>query len=280
MHPGGGGVNVSRAIHALGGKSRPLLAYGGHNGEILIDLLKKEGLDPVPLGVSHPTRESFTVRDEANGLQYRFMMPGPAWTPGDVAIARATITRSITPGALVIPSGSLPPGVETDFFVNLNPDVRANGGRMILDTSGPALRHASKTRLGLFVLRMDLSEARELSGAHLTQVEDVANLATRLRQECGAEIVLIAAGGQGTVIACENWRGLTRPPPVMPVSKVGAGDSFIGAFALSITRGEDPLTACAWGTAAATSAVTTEGTALCVRADTERFFQLVTRTEI
>ena len=43
---------------------------------------------------------------------------------------------------------------------------------------------------------------------------------------------MIAAGAQGTVIACDGWRGLTRPPVVVARSKVGAGDSFIGAFAL------------------------------------------------
>ncbi len=276
LHPGGGGVNVSRAIANLGGTSHTLLAYGGHTGEMLVDLLRQEGLEPESLDVDYPTRQSVSVTDRANGLQYRFMMPGPPWTQADCDTAREKIHHSIRPGAFVIPSGSLPPGMSEDFFLDLNDTVKADAGRMIMDTSGRALEHAVARRAGLYVLRMDLAEARELSGTRLPGVADIAALATRLREEGVAEIVMIAAGAQGTVIATEDWRGLTRPPVVVPVSKIGAGDSFIGAFALSLTRGEDAVTACSWGTAAAASAVTTEGTELCHREETERFFQEVT----
>lgn len=280
VQPGGGGVNVSRAIANLGGQSRPLIAYGGPTGTMLVEKLRDEGLVPESLGVDHPTRQSLSVRDAANGLQYRFMMPGPDWSPEDCAAARAVITGAITPGALVVPSGSMPGGLPVDFFLSINADIVAAGGRMILDTSGPALTQAATARAGLFTLRMDLEEARELSDRPLVQIDEVADLATELRQGGAAAIVLIAAGAQGTVIACETWRGLTRPPVVVPISKIGAGDSFVGAFVLSISRGEDPVTACAWGTAAAASAVTVPDTDLCRRADTERFFAQVTYTDL
>ena len=106
---------------------------------------------------------------------------------------------------------------------------------------------------------------------------DVADLASALRDEAAAEIVMIAAGAQGNVIACDAWRGLTRPPVVVPVSKVGAGDSFVGGFALSIARGDDPVSACAYGTAAAASAVTRPDTDLCQREATDRYSEMVTR---
>ncbi|MCA8879016.1 MAG: hexose kinase [Rhodobacteraceae bacterium] len=280
VQPGGGGVNVSRAIANLGGRSRTLLAYGGPTGEMLTALLREEGLAPESLGVDYPTRQSFSVRDKANGLQYRFMMPGPPWQDADRAAARAAIRAAVAPGALVIPSGSLPEGLSVDFFLGLNAEIAEAGGRMILDTSGPALRRAAEARAGLFVLRMDTDEAREISGRALVQVADVAVLAEELRQSGAAEIVMIAAGAQGTVIASPGWRGLTRPPVVVPVSKVGAGDSFVGAFALALTRGDDPATACARGTAAAASAVTVPDTDLCRSDDTDRYFAEVTRSAL
>jgi 6-phosphofructokinase 2 len=278
VQPGGGGVNVSRAIANLGGHSRTLVAYGGHTGSMLVEKLREEGLEPISLGVTYPTRESVTVRDAANGLQYRFMMPGPPWTPDDCAAALHAIMSEMRPGDFVVKSGSNPPGLPKNFFMTLNAELKAGGGRMILDTSGPALVHAGAGGAGLFTLRMDLEEARELSGRRLVRVEDVAEFARELREDGAAEVVLIAAGAQGTVIVCKEWKGLTRPPVVVPLSKVGAGDSFIGAYVLAITNGDDPVTACAWGTAAAASAVTTPDTDLCSREDTERFFKEVTRT--
>ena len=277
IQPGGGGVNVSRAIANLGGQSRPLIAWGGHTGEMLVDLLRAEGLAPESLGVEHPTRQSVSVRDSATGLQYRFMMPGPPWSAADRARAAATIAAAVTPDAVVVPSGSLPEGLDVDFFLDLDPGIAAAGGRMILDTSGAALARAVAARAGIHVLRMDTEEARDLSGHPLVEVADIAALAEDLRRAGAARIVMIAAGALGTVIATPDWRGLTRPPVVVPVSKVGAGDSVVGAFALALTRGADPVTACAWGTAAAASAVTVPGPDLCRRADTERHFAAVTR---
>ena len=149
------------------------------------------------MGVAHPTRQSVSVRDRATGLQYRFMMPGPPWTEADAAAAAGAILDAVTPGALVIPSGSLPPGLPEDYFLTLAPEVAARGGRVVIDTSGPALERAATAQAGLFVLRMDTVEAEELSGRTLTQLDDVAEMAEGLRAAGAAEIVMIAAGAQG-----------------------------------------------------------------------------------
>lgn len=277
VHPGGGGVNASRAIANLGGTSRTLIALGGATGDRVAGLLSDEGLNITSLGVDHATRESMSVRDAATGLQYRFMMPGPSWTKADCDTARDTVLRNVTPGALVIPSGSMPPGMPPGYFLDMVGEVRARGGEVILDTSGPALTMAAKAQAGLYVLRMDLVEAEELSGRKLTNIEEVAKMTVALRKSGAAEITMIAADAQGTVIACDDWVGLTRPPLVVPHSKIGGGDSFIGAFALAIARGDDPVTACAYGTAAAASAVTQVGTDLCQKTETQRFAGQVTQ---
>lgn len=280
IQPGGGGVNVSRAVARLGGESQVLLAYGGFTGEALVSMLIDEGLAPVSLGVEHPTRHSFSVRDASNGQQFRFMLPGPSWTVEDCARARRSILDALTPGDLVVPSGSLPPGVPLDFFLDLNDEIAASGGRMILDTSGVMLAHAAESGAGLFTLRMDLAEARELSGRALLRIEEVAAFTRELRASGAAEIVLVGAEAHGTVIASSTWCGITRPPAVIPVSKIGAGDSFVGAYAQALARDESPVVACAWGTAAAASAVTAAGTDLCRADETTQFFGEVVRQEL
>ncbi len=277
VHPGGGGVNASRAIANLGGRSKTLIALGGPTGDRVRHLLEAEGLEVHSLGVDHGTRESMSVKDQATGLQYRFMMPGPDWTEADCNAARAAVLNAVTEGAIVIPSGSMPPGMSPEFFLDLVGPVTERGGRMILDTSGEALTRAAHSNSGLFVLRMDLVEAEELTGRRLSKIEEVAEVTRNLFDAKSAEIVMIAADAQGTVIACKEWLGLTRPPFVVPNSKIGGGDSFIGAFAHAISQGKDPVEACCWGTAAAASAVTQAGTDLCLREETERFSQQVGR---
>jgi 6-phosphofructokinase 2 len=97
--PGGGGINVSRAIALLGGTSRCLVALGGRNGESLAELLRAAGIDLITHKAPGETRSSLSVRDEHRGEQYRFMLPGPAWGPGDVIDAERSIVDAAQPAA-------------------------------------------------------------------------------------------------------------------------------------------------------------------------------------
>jgi 6-phosphofructokinase 2 len=57
---------------------------------------------------------------------------------------------------------------------------------------------------------------------------------------------------------------------VQVVSTVGAGDSFVAGFVLSLARGVDSTLALAYGAASASAAVTTDATQLCRLTDVER----------
>jgi len=77
FEPGGGGVNVSRAIKKLGGESMLLYPAGGLTGKRLQELLDKEGLNHRPFPIEGVNRESLVILEESTGQQYRFGMPGP-----------------------------------------------------------------------------------------------------------------------------------------------------------------------------------------------------------
>ncbi|MBN2058920.1 MAG: 1-phosphofructokinase family hexose kinase, partial [Deltaproteobacteria bacterium] len=74
FEPGGGGVNVSRAIKKLGGESKLLYPAGGLTGERLQELLDQEGLDHRPFPIEGLIRESLVILEESSGRQYRFGM--------------------------------------------------------------------------------------------------------------------------------------------------------------------------------------------------------------
>ena len=75
--PGGGGVNVSRAIKKLGGESMLLYPAGGLTGEKLKDLLQEEEITHRLVPIEGMTRESLVILEESTGQQFRFGMPGP-----------------------------------------------------------------------------------------------------------------------------------------------------------------------------------------------------------
>jgi 6-phosphofructokinase 2 len=281
IDPGGGGINVSRAIQLLGGQSTAMVAIGGTTGAQLLELLAIEGVATVAIQGPGETRQSVSVSDDSTGEQYRFVMPGPKWKKKDVGRALAAIDRAAGDGAFVVLSGSQPPGVAKDFPAILSNHVAGKHARLIVDTSGPALFHlVEKPHEALYVLRMDGEEAEELAGRLLPSRRDTADFAEELVKNRVAEMVIVARGADGSVLSSANGSWHTVSPPVKVVSAVGAGDSFVGAFTLALSRDRAPGDCLRWGVAAAAAAVTTEATRLCTRKDVEAMLERCELTEL
>ncbi len=271
IDPGGGGINVSRAIRLLGGQSVALVAIGGATGAHLLQLLALEGIATVAFQGPGETRQSVTVDEVRSGQQFRFVMPGPAWGEDDMPRALNTVDQATGDGTLVVLSGSQPPGVAKEFPSLLSSHIAGRGARIIVDTSGPALVHLiDAPREALEVLRMNGEEAEEIAGVPHPMAADTAGFARRLVEAGVARTVIVARGADGSVMATSAGAWHANAPEVEVVSRVGAGDSFVGAFTLGLAR-EWPAEEClVFGAAAAAAACTTQGTRLCDRATTER----------
>lgn len=269
LDPGGGGINVARAVHALGGDALALVALGGLTGDRLADLLRADGI--MFLGITGPgeTRESLTVTEDATGRQFRFMLPGPVWSREDQERVFMLLRVTGKPGGIAVLSGSQPPGVPGDFPAQLAAAMA--GMRVVLDTSGkPLIEAVSHPIPNLDLLRMDGEEAEAMAGRPLTSRADTADYAESLVRRGIARQVIIARGADGSVLAEDGKRLFAKAPKVKVVSKVGAGDSFVGGFVLAAARGQSVEEALALGVAAAAAAVMTEATDLCRRDDVER----------
>jgi 6-phosphofructokinase 2 len=275
-HPGGGGVNISRAIRELGGDSRAFVALGGPTGKRLETLLKRAGLTTEVWPLTEENRTSFTVMEDASGLPYRFVLPGPTISPGE---ADAILTRldSIIAAytGYVVASGSLPPGVPIDFYARLASRARAHGARFVIDTHGAALRAAATERP--YLIRLNHLEAQELVGGDADKAAHA--LARDLVRDGHTEIAIVSLGERGAILSTASGEVEFVPPHVQMKSGVGAGDSFVGALVFALASGWPIEDATRYGVAAAASAVTTEATGLCKRDDAETYYSLITQID-
>jgi 6-phosphofructokinase 2 len=267
--PGGGGVNVSRAIRELGGESRAFVAIGGHTGEQLREILRHTGLAIEYWPLIGETRISITIMDEARSLPYRFLLPGPTVSPfeADAILERLRICVSNYPG-YVVASGSLPPGVPEDFYARLAKITRELGGKFIIDSHGAALRAATEERP--YLVRLNHLEAQELLGGDADTAAHA--LAGQLVDRGLAEVAIVTLGERGAIVATRDRRTEIRPPVVAVRSGVGAGDSFVAALAFGLANNWQLEEAARYGVAAAAAAVTTEATALCQRETVDAFY--------
>ncbi len=279
LDPGGGGLNVSRAIRALGGDSLALVAIGGLTGDRLAGLIREAGVTFLSILGPGETRQSLTVTEGTTGKQFRFMLPGPVWGEAERARVFTLLRATARPGGLSVISGSQPPGVPADFPAQLAESMP--GSRVVLDTSGKPLSEAVRNPIpGLEVLRMDAEEAESLTGHALESRADTADFAQGLVRKGVARQVVVARGADGNVLATAERRLFSPAPKVRVKSTVGAGDSFVAALVLALARGQDEAEALAMGAAAAAAAVMTDATQLCRPEDVMRLRPDTAATEV
>lgn len=271
IDPGGGGVNVARAIRQLGGHSRALLVIGGPTGEQLMALLDAEGVETMPIRVASHTRQSLAVTDETTNEQYRFSLLAEPLGADDAESILDGIARATKKDTLVVLSGSVAPGLAVDFPHAVQARIAHETDRLIVDTSGPPLAHLmTHPTHPLHVLRIDQKEAATAAGVPLETVQSSVDFAAALVDRGVARIVVTGRGADGSIMVTKDQRIFCHAPKVPVRSKIGAGDAFVGAMTLSMSRGEPLARTLQWGVAAASATVSTEGTALCRLEDVQR----------
>jgi 6-phosphofructokinase 2 len=273
---GGGGINVSRAIANLGGRSTPFAAIGGATGQMFRAMLDADGHSAIWFDVPGMTRQNVTVLEQTNNDQFRFVFPGPIW---DAALSDRALTvlgEASRAARYVVGSGSLPPGVPDDFYDRLGERAEAAGARFVLDTSGGALREARQGTGHLpYLWIMDNAEASEIAGRTLSTMSDLERFAFELRERQLAKVIIVSYADGGAVAVSEGEVFKGRPPKVKVVSKVGAGDSFVAGLVFRLAEGWSVADACAYAMAAAASAVTRPAGELCDREQTDRYFAMI-----
>lgn len=273
-HPGGGGINVARVIHRLGGDVLAWHTAGGVTGRLLSELLAQEEVPARAIAIHGETRESFSVHERQSGQDFRFLLPGPTLSEGEWQGCLQALSAGLPPTARwVIASGSLPPGAPHDFYARLALAVRQQGAKAVVDTSGPAL--AAALRAGVYLIKPSLRELQELTGRELSQDGARRDAARQLIDQGGAEVVALSLGEEGALLvtAKEAWRA--RALDVEVASTIGAGDSFLAALVWALSGGKQHEDALRHAMAAGAAALLASGTALCRPEDITRLLPLV-----
>lgn len=269
--PGGGGINVARAIHLLGGEALAVFAAGGPTGETLDDLLTAEGIATRVITIAGRTRENLAVDETATGRQYRFVMPGAPLSGAELDACLDTLRMLDPKPAYLVASGSLPPGVPADFYGRVAGVAGEIGAKMVLDTSGDALR-ASIGRGGLYLLKSSRRELEALAGKTLPAEADQADAAASLVGRGLVEIVVVSLGANGALLVTKDCVKSFPAIPVPVQSTIGAGDAMVAGIVFALAQGRSLTDSMQFGMATASAALLRSGNELCRREDVERLY--------
>jgi 6-phosphofructokinase 2 len=275
--PGGGGINVSRAINILGGQSLAIYAAGGPAGDKIYELLKKEGINQQCIKVEDPTRENLMVMEKSTGSEFRFGMPGGKVTKEELQKCLDIIKDLPDDVKYLVASGSLPPGAPDDFYGTIAEIAKSKNIKCVVDTSGKALIKAAE--MGVCIMKPNLGELSTLADKEQISGLEQEEIAKKVIKEGKAEILIVSLGPRGAMVVTTDNIEYVVPPTVKQDSTVGAGDSMVGGLILSLSRGDDLRDAVKWGVAAGTAATMTPGTELCRKKDVDKIYEWLSNKE-
>src|SRR5579884_2131410 len=227
---GGKGINVARALKALGVPVVATGLVGGTTGTRIVEELTQEAILNDFVRIEGESRTSTAVVDPAGSTYTEINEWGPSVKPEELETLLEKL-RYLTQGAeFVVFAGSLPRDVATDFYGEATRELARRHVLTVLDSEGEPLRRGVEAEP--YLVSPNQAEAEGIVGQEFHDEEDF-RLALDGIAELGARNVLITTE-QGALALLREEREVRRfraaAPRLDPVSAVGAGDVLLAAF--------------------------------------------------
>jgi len=251
VHAAGKGLNVAQVLADLGHQLTVTGFLGESNPQAFEQLFAARGFTDEFVRVAGETRSNLKLA-ETDGRVTDINGPGLAVTEAQCDELLARLQRLAPAHDLVVVAGSLPRGIDSQWFVQLLNSLKALGVRVALDTSGVALRDGLATRPWL--IKPNEEELAEARGVDLTGSSALLAEARRLQGE-GIEHVVVSQGADGVSWFSPGAALHAQPPKVQVISTVGAGDSLLAGMLHGLLVGWPAERTLAHATAIAAQAV-------------------------
>lgn len=256
VDPGGKGVNVGRAVTAMGAPATVVVPSGGPEGALFQALLSQTGVAAEVVPIQGSVRMNISVL-EPGGETTKLNETGPVLSVAEVTHLLSAALAPATAGVWIAGCGSLPPGSPADLYATLVRKARAQGARVAIDSSGAAF--AAAVAAVPTLIKPNRSELAELVGQPLDTMGAVIDSATEL-VATGIELVAVSLGRDGALLVTGEGTVHARAVIENPVSTVGAGDCMLAGLLYGLDRGEDPVDALVRGVTWGAAAVRLPGT--------------------
>ncbi|NQT31863.1 MAG: 1-phosphofructokinase [Deltaproteobacteria bacterium] len=265
-YAGGKGIDVSRAVHEMEGRTVAYGFIGGPVGRAVEILLDEEEVPFSFTPIHRETRTNFIITDSKTSKQTRIDAPGPHISKSEFERFQRKMLRMRPSPDLIVMGGSLPPGIPSDVYYSMIMEAKTFGVRAILDSDAQWLAEGIKAKP--YLVKPNVREAEGLLGRELATEDAIIKAALDI-VDMGVKIAVISRGSEGIIAATSKEVLKAIPPEVKVRSAVGAGDCTIAGLALKLANEESLSKACRLAVALGTAAVLTPGTELARRSDVE-----------
>lgn len=272
---GGKGLNVSRVLSQLGAKVTCTGFLGGKGGEWIADQLPIYNLTNRFVGIKGETR--FCLAIESKEGHTEILEQGPEILENEREEFLKNFDTILESNNYIVGSGSLPYGINSDFYRYLIEKTKQKGKYFLLDSSGESLAHGIKGKP--FLIKPNREEFCKLIGLDQLSIEDMIWHARDICQK-GTEYVLLSLGKEGALLISKNVTLQAIVPTLTDVHQVGSGDSMLAGFTFAHSKGYSIKDILKWSCACGIANAASERTGSVELTKVQHYFNLIKVKEL
>lgn len=258
LDAGGKGINVSKIVLSLGGKSKAIGFLGGRAGTFIKAYLDEMGIENNFIAIKGETRTNLKIVDPLQHTNTDINEMGPNITAEDIKQIDRYISQSVDEKSVIVLSGSVPPNVDQDIYQKWIYRAKEKGAKTILDADGELLQRGIKA--GPYLIKPNIHELERLLDQKISSVEEIVKCSRIIMDKYRINIVAVSMGEKGALFLNKETAIFAKGITVDVKSTVGAGDSMVAALAYAIDEGYAFEKAVTLAVAAGTANVMTCGT--------------------
>ncbi len=229
VNPGGKGLNVAINLNNAGIKASVTGWMGKNNDHHFKRVFKQHGVQDDFIRFSGDIRTCIKIVDDSNGETTDINMPGCKVPKKAQKALEKYIERYADMASVLMFGGSLPQGIEADYYAKMVSKYRKRCRYTVVDTSGEALAEVMKADILPHVIKPNIHELEEFCGQSINNHKELL-VQARGYIERGIEVVVVSMGSKGAWFVTKNCALHALPPKISVVSTVGAGDAMVAGI--------------------------------------------------
>lgn len=230
---GGKGINVSKNVQMLGGRTIACGFLGGGTGNLIGQSLDEMGISHRFIYIDGETRTNVKLVDTAaGGMITEINEPGPRVSQTDIDELLDLLKSLAGPSTIFVFSGSLPLGAGADAYAYMIRRLKRFQPTICADAEGDVLAETIKAKP--YLIKPNTSElARYFGLSNDLSEASIIDLGRELISK-GIYSVAVSRGKDGAVFFDNGNIYKACGMYVHPHSTVGAGDAMLAALAYGL----------------------------------------------
>lgn len=273
---GGKGLNVSRVASILNEDVTAMGFIGGGNGEFIRKEITKLNINASFTDISGETRTCINISDRL-GYSGELLEEGPTITTAEKETFFSQLNANLNACDIVCISGSLPKGLDSNFYSKILALCNEKNIPVIIDTSGTTLLEVIDKRP--FMIKPNCDEAQQLTGIIPNSTTEIKKFLDFLKEK-GVTVPFISLGKNGSAALINNNYYYFEIPTVTVVNSVGSGDSTVAGIAVGIRRNLPLVDAIRLGMATGIANTQFQQTGFVTTDLVEKFYKQIKVTKI